>query len=225
MPLKSRVIISLLCCLLLTGCAKTNLISATKFTSYDDFKAGPEDGVALVWARIGLRNADRVRNKLAQYDSVILDRVYVLVEDDSLSDEEIETITTYLTESLINTISPHKQIVDTATEKTLHLSIAISNVETPNPILAVTSSIVPVSLGISVISKITTGEHTNVGSASIELMVSDENNKPLIAAIDRRTGNKDFGTMIDSLDDTKDVIDWWIKRLGETFMQGKTASQ
>ncbi|MFT7681019.1 MAG: hypothetical protein ACI935_000463 [Moritella dasanensis] len=31
--------------------------------------------------------------------------------------------------------------------------------------------------------------------------------------------------MIDSLDDTKDVVDWWIKRLGETFMQGKTASQ
>ncbi|GIC75493.1 DUF3313 domain-containing protein [Moritella sp. F3] len=218
MLLKSRVIISLLCCLFLAGCAKNNFISATKFTSYDDFRAGPEDGVDLVWARIGLRDADRLRNKLQQYDSVILDRVYVLVEDDdSLSDEDISIITTYLTDSLISTISPHKKIVETSTDTTLHLSIAISNVETPNPILAVTSSIVPVSFGISVISKITTGEHTNVGSASIELMVSDENNKPLIAAIDRRTGNKDFGTMIDSLDDTKDVIDWWIKRLGETF--------
>ena len=88
-----------------------------------------------------------------------------------------------------------------------------------------TSSIIPVSFGISVISKITTGNHTNVGSASIEIMVSDENNSPLIAAIDRRSGNKDFGTIIDSLDDTKDVIDWWINRLGETFIQSKTATQ
>jgi hypothetical protein len=79
--------------------------------------------------------------------------------------------------------------------------------------------------GISIISKITTGDHTNVGSASIELMLSDENNKPLIAAIDRRTGNKDFGTMIDSLDDPKDVIDWWIKRLGETFKATKTTTE
>lgn len=56
-------------------------------------------------------------------------------------------------------------------------------------------------------------------------MLSDENNKPLIAAIDRRTGNKDFGTMIDFLDDHKDVIDWWIKRLGETFKATKTTTE
>jgi len=225
MTFKSRYIITLLCFLFLTGCAKQNLFSATKFTSYEDFKAGPEDGVDLVWARIGLRDKTRLQKKLQQYDSVILERVYVLVEDDSLSDEEIKTITAYLTDSLIKTISPYKNIVEKPTDKTLRLSIAISNVETPNPILAMTSSIIPVSFGISVISKITTGNHTNVGSASIELMISDENNKPLIAAIDRRSGNKDFGTLIDSLDDTKDVIDWWIERLADTFMQGNNTSE
>lgn len=225
MFLKSHCLIALIFCFLLAGCAKQNFLSATKFTSYDDFRPGPKDGVDLVWAKIGLRDADRIRNKLQQYDSIILERVYVLVEDDSLSDEEIKIITAYLTDSLINTISPYKKIVDTPTNKTLRLSIAISNVETPNPILAMTSSIIPVSFGISVISKITTGNHTNVGSASIEIMVSDENNSPLIAAIDRRSGNKDFGTIIDSLDDTKDVIDWWINRLGETFIQSKTATQ
>ncbi len=101
----------------------------------------------------------------------------------------------------------------------LRLSIAISNVETPNPILAVTSSLLPVGLGISTISKITTGEHTNVGSATIELLASDANtDKPLFAAIDREAGNKDLSTMIDSLDDAKDAINWWVDRLGQTLV-------
>ena len=74
----------------------------------------------------------------------------------------------------------------------------------------------PVGLGISTISKIVTGEHTNVGKATIELMVSDSTtNQPIIAAIDSRAGNKDFSTMIDSLDDAKDAINWWIDRLGD----------
>ncbi|GAL30923.1 lipoprotein putative [Vibrio variabilis] len=44
--------------------------------------------------------------------------------------------------------------------------------------------------------------------------MSDE---PIIAAIDSRSGNKDFTTMIDSLDDAKDAIDWWVERLGHTL--------
>ncbi|CAE6921470.1 hypothetical protein ACOMICROBIO_GDFFDHBD_02004 [Vibrio sp. B1REV9] len=111
-------------------------------------------------------------------------------------------------------------MVEQPGEKTLRLSIAISNVETPNPVLAVTSSILPVGLGISTISKITTGEHTNVGSATVELLVSDsQTDTPLFAAIDRQAGNKDFSTMIDSLDDAKDAINWWVDRLGVTLSQ------
>ncbi len=86
-----------------------------------------------------------------------------------------------------------------------------SNVETPNPILAVTSSVLPFGLLMSTISKVTTGEHTNVGSASVRLLVSDaQEGTPLFAAIDREAGNKDFSTMIDSLDDAKDAINYWM---------------
>lgn len=116
------------------------------------------------------------------------------------------------------TISPYKAIVDQPTDKTLRLSIALSNIETPNPVLAVTSSVLPFGLAISTISKVTTGEHTNVGSASIELLMSDAvTGKPLFAAIDRQAGNKDLSTMIDSIDDAKDAIDYWIDRLNITL--------
>ncbi|MFM2592076.1 DUF3313 domain-containing protein [Vibrio harveyi] len=215
---KATVVVSL--GFILSGCAGGPVVSATKFTSYKDFRPGPEGGVDLVWARAGLRDATRLKQKMDEYDSVVIDRVMVVVQESELDDEEINELTTYMVDQLKARISPVKKIVDQPGETTLRLSIAVSNVETPNPVLAITSSILPVGLGISTISKITTGEHTNVGSATVELLVSDsESDAPLFAAIDRQAGNKDFSTMIDSLDDAKDAINWWVDRLGVTLSQ------
>ncbi|CAH7164461.1 putative Lipoprotein [Vibrio chagasii] len=134
----------------LFGCAGGPIKTATKFTTYEDFQPGPDGGVDLVWARIGLRDADRLKSKLDDYDSVVIDQIFVLA--------------------------------------------------------------------MSTISKVATGEHTNVGSASVELLVSDaQDGTPLFAAIDREAGNKDFSTMIDSLDDAKDAINYWVERLGDTL--------
>lgn len=149
---------------------------------------------------------------------MVLDRVYVVVDETELSDSDINQLTDHLVRKLKIKLGEYKSIVEKPSSTTLRVSIAISNVETPNPILAVTSSVIPVGLGISTISKITTGEHTNVGKATIELLVSDSmTDEPIIAAIDSRAGNKDFNTMIDSLDDAKDAIDWWVERLGHTL--------
>lgn len=201
------------------SCSSSNPLPTLNFTSYQDFKAGPEGGVDLVWARAGLRNQTRLKNKLAQYDTVVIDRIFVLTsENNSLDDAQIAELTQYLVAQLTEKISPFKPVVDTPQQNSLRLSIAISDVETPNPLLAITSSLLPVGLGISTISKIVTGEHTNVGSATIELLASDANTQqPLFAAIDKETGNKDFLTMIDSLDDAKDAINWWVARLGKTL--------
>ncbi|WP_028863889.1 DUF3313 domain-containing protein [Psychromonas aquimarina] len=217
-----RLVIVSFTALFIFGCAGGKLQHAAKFTSYQDFQAGPEGGVDLVWARIGLRSPERIKAKFDEYDSVIIDRVYVLVDESELEDDQINELTEYMVTRLEDKISAAKRIVNEPSNKTLRLSIAVSNVETPNPILAVTSSILPVGLGISTIAKITTGEHTNVGSATIELLVSDSmTDKPFIAAIDRQTGNKDLGTMIDSLDDAKDAVNWWVDRLGVTLKQWK----
>lgn len=204
--------------LLLAGCASGPLHKATAFTSYQDFSPGPEGGVDLVWAKRGIRDAARLQNTLAEYDSVVIDQVIVVAEEDSLSQEDIDELTGYLVNQITHKISPYKPVVVQPSDHSLRLSIALSNVETPNPILAVTSSVLPFGLAISTISKVATGEHTNVGSASIELLVSDATSgKPLFAAIDRQAGNKDISTMIDSLDDAKDAIDYWVDRLGITM--------
>ncbi|MCC4773747.1 DUF3313 domain-containing protein [Vibrio cyclitrophicus] len=214
----SKLLVLVATSIFLFGCAGGPIITETKFTTYEDFQPGPDSGVDLVWARIGLRDAQRLKSKLNSYDSVVIDQIFVLAEEGTLDPEEIEELIDHMVSCLEAKISPHKAIVGEPTGKTLRLNIALSNVETPNPILAVTSSVLPFGLAMSTISKVTTGEHTNVGSASVELLVSDaQDGTPLFAAIDREAGNKDFSTMIDSLDDAKDAINYWIERLGDTL--------
>ena len=133
-------------------------------------------------------------------------------------DESINELSDYMVMRLKEKISTNKRIVDEPSDSTLRLSIAISNVETPNPILAVTSSVLPFGIGVSTISKLTTGEHTNVGEATIELLVSDSKTaEPIFAVIDRHVGDKDLDNIVDGLSGAKDAIDWWVNRLFVTF--------
>ncbi|NLS14560.1 DUF3313 domain-containing protein [Vibrio sp. SM6] len=204
------------------GCSSAPRFAATQFTQYSDFWPGPRDGVDHVWARVGLREPERLANKLAKYDTVIIEPIIVVKAEKSASEEldadEIAALIQFTEQQLHNKVAQYKSVVKAPTGRTLRLQVALSNVETPNPILAVTSSVLPFGLGISAISKLATGEHTNVGAASIELLVSDaQTDAPLFAVIDRQAGNKDFSTMIDSLDDAKDAIRWWFERLGRTL--------
>lgn len=204
------------------GCSgmKFRSVDSVMFKSFEDFRPGPKGGVDLVWSAKRIWNERSLKRTLKRYDSVIVDQIWVVVDDrsDNLDDEQIKEVTEHMTNSLKEKLGQRVKIVDEPTKTTLRLSIAITNIETPNPVLAVTSTILPVGIGISTISKIITGEHTNVGSARIELLLSDATtNFPLIAAIDKKSGNKDLGTMVDSLDDAKDAITWWVERLGTTL--------
>lgn len=62
-----------------------------------------------------------------------------------------------------------------------------------------------------------------MGSATIEMMISDANTgDPIVAVIDRKAGSKDLSTMIDSTDDARDAIDWWVERIALT-LRGEVA--
>ncbi|OBU14977.1 hypothetical protein AYY19_18320 [Photobacterium aquimaris] len=209
-----------------TGCASNHQILKPKtFETFEDFRLGPKDGVDLVWAKRGIFNQRSLERKIAQYDSILYDQVYIVLDkekSDHLSDDEIIVIKDHFINQL-KALNTTLKVVEKPQQKTLRVTVAITNVQTPNPILAITSSVLPVGLGISTISKVLTGEHTNVGSASMEILVSDATTgEPIIAAIDRRAGNKDLRTMIDSSDDIKDAINWWVKQLSLTLAQYKS---
>ncbi len=219
--------------LLLTGCgAVQDYRNSQMFSSFDDFRPGPEGGSDLIWAQPKIGSVNDLNHILNQYDNVIVDQAWLVLDDktryDNLDDKDIIEVSRYLISQIKQKASQRFKVITQADleqatanddkAKTLRVSVALTNIETPNPILAVTSSILPFGLGISSISKVVTGEHTNVGSATIELMLSDaQTGKPIVAVIDRKAGSKDFSTMIDSTDDAKDAVDWWVERLGATL--------
>ncbi|GGI92947.1 lipoprotein [Shewanella hanedai] len=214
--------------LMLSGCGVIqDYRQSQMFSTFDDFRPGPDGGSDLIWSKRGIKSISDLNGILKEYDSVIVDQVWLVLDDktryDNLSEQEIVEVSEYLIKKIREKASTRFKLVDTPQEKTLRISIALTNIETPNPILAVTSSILPFGLGISTISKVVTGEHTNVGSATIEMMISDATTgAPIVAVIDRKAGSKDLSTMIDSTDDARDAIDWWVERIALT-LKGQVA--
>ncbi|WP_245568321.1 DUF3313 domain-containing protein [Ferrimonas futtsuensis] len=207
---------------ILLGCAATPENNGhALFQGFDDFRPGPPGGVDLVWAGKGINSMETFRDKLKNYNKIKLDQVWVVVDEDyPLDDEQVAELTEYLTQALLERLEGRFTQVETADAQTLRLSLALTNIETPNPILAVTSTLLPVGLGISTLSKVVTGEHTNVGEGTVELLVRDgATGQPLVAAIDRRQGDKDLDNLVDPIAGIKGAIDWWIERLGQTFRE------
>ncbi len=107
-PLKLLLLVAT--SIFLFGCAGGPIKTATKFTSYEDFSAGPDGGVDLVWARIGLRDSQRLKAKLDEYDPVVIDQIFVLAEEGSLEQEDIQELTDHMVARLEEKISPHKRL-------------------------------------------------------------------------------------------------------------------
>ena len=98
---------------------------------------------------------------LDEYDNIIVDQAWLVLDDktryDNLDDTDIVAVSDYLISQIKLKASQRFNVI-TQTEleqatradegtKTLRVSVALTNIETPNPILAVTSSILPFGLG------------------------------------------------------------------------------
>lgn len=215
--------IVLLLWIFLSGCANKPTFDLPLFLdSYDDFRPGPEGGVDLIWISPTVSTYPTIRAAFEKYDNVLLDRIYVVLDESTkehLNEEEITLVTDYLMQQLKERLRHRFQIVNTPGTNTIRISIALSNIETANPILATTSSVLPIGFGISTIAWVATGEHIQTGNATAEVLVSEsQTDAPLIAIIDRRSGNKDFSTITDNTDDVKDAINDWVDQLGNTFL-------
>ena len=208
--------------LLLGACASGDQRQNSGFlTSYDQFRPGPEDGVDRIWTEPGIRTKQDFARLIAPYDAVLVEPVKVFYKNreayDGIEPGELSKLTKKLEQTIRQSLSGKYRIASQPGPKTMRVSMALTNVETPNKLLATTSSILPVGLGISMLSKVTTGEHTNVGSATIEAVFSDSaTGRALFAVMDRKAGNKDLGTIHNPTDDAEDAFRWWGQRLQKT---------
>ncbi len=205
------------------GCApqKALLKEPVLFASLEDFKSGPKDGVDLVWSTGRISDAETLKAALQQYDSLMLDQTWIVVNEKSasqLDDKQILATSQYMINEIKARLGYDFKLVETPTENTLLLSVALTDIETSLPILAATNYLFSDESGSSTVSRIVMGEDVKNRGVTVELLVSDaKTREPLIAVIDKSIVNQDVGTLINSSSDAEKAISLWAERLWTTL--------
>lgn len=214
----------LLFALLLTiGCTvqKATLKKPLTFAALEDYRFGPEGGVDLVWSTKKIRDAETLKTTLQRYDNLILDQTWLVVDKESaskLDDKQILATARYMVEELKARLGHGFKLVDVPDENTLRLSIALTNIESTLPMLAVTRRMLADEPTAARVSRVVIDKQVNSGRVAVELLVSDPRSRePFIAVIDKQFASLDLGTMVASPDGAKDFIVLWADRLWITL--------
>ncbi|MBK19296.1 MAG: DUF3313 domain-containing protein [Rhodospirillaceae bacterium] len=215
--------ILLTCILTLTACT-SNTGPSGFLTSYDGFRSGPKGGVDWFWAPPEIKSEAAFKASIRSYRAVMIDPVWISTKDkknfDGVEQKKLNELASHFRQEIASALGSRYQIVSHPGNGVLRIAIALTGVESPNRLLAATSTFSPFGLGISTIKKLTTGEHSNVGGASMEALVTDaQSGKALFAAIDRQPGSKDLNKIADSLSGAKQAFKWWAERFRRVLTQ------
>ncbi len=209
--------------ILCTGCTAQKLTrqEPVMFASFEDFRSGPEGGVDLVWSTKRISDEASLRATLQKYESLILDQTFVVVDRKTagtLDEKQMLEIPRQMVNAMEDRFGRWFKLVDTPSENTLRLSIALTNTGSSKPFFAEAGGSLPVGLKISTVTRVVAGEQPKDIRAMAELLVSDaRSHEPLIATIDKHFSDKEIGTIIASPDAAKAAISPWVERLWVTL--------
>ena len=189
-------------------------------TSYKGFKPGPKGGVDRIWVNPKFKfPAD-----LAKYRVFYIDPITVYLSKDGqrrgIPVAELNGLSIKFRQLLINAIKGKYYVAQSPGPGVLRFVIALTDVEPSMPVLDTITSVVPVARVLSFLKKQVTGKHTFVGSASVEgVIVDGGTNEPLIAFVDKRTGDKGVFGGVKKMEDVHEAFEWWAKRLRKVLDQ------
>jgi hypothetical protein len=213
-----------LCGLLFASCNTTEQARySTKesgfLKDYSMLKEGGSDEALLLY-----KSSDANWSK---YSKVMIEPVQLWAGDDSdikeLDKKELDNIMSLLTGSLKSSLSKDFQLVDTSGAGTLKIRIALTEGEASEPVTDTLSSIVPITLALTYLSKVATGSHLSVGKASVEFEVLDSmTGERLAAGMDSRYGGKGgVSDKFESWADVKESFKYWGDKLNMRLVELK----
>lgn len=198
---------------LLYGCASAPKETPSGFLqTYPQFQAGPPEGVDQVYTKPGM--------DLSKYRRVMVDEAQFFLSKDAASHglqaSELKELSDTFHRAIFEALGNAYPLVTEPGTDVLRIRLAITNIETSNPAMSGITTVLPVGLAVSVAKKATTGGHTGVGGASMEVEFLDSmTNERLVAAIDTFNGSKMSG--FSKLGATKEAFEFWAKRLRVTL--------
>ena len=174
---------------------------------YSQMKPGGEDRAAQTYVKPGVN--------FKPYTKLMFERVVVALNSSAvgreIDPEVLKEMTDYYQNALQEAVKDGYQIVDKPGPDVLWVRVAITDVAPSNPTANTMSSIVPVGIAVSAVTKATTDANLGTGEAATEIEVLDSVTKErLAAAVDRRQGGK--AAFRGKWEDTKQAFDFWAKR-------------
>ena len=198
-------------------------------TTYEGFKDGPEGGVAKIWINPKLGSVKGIARYQAFFFDPIVVHLSKEMREHAVSATELATLAKKLHEQLTaQVLAGGYQLAPAPGPGVLRFIIALTDVEPSNPTMDKISSVVPMARVFSFIKKEVTGQHSFVGSASVEGVVVDgATNETMIAFTDKRSGDKGVFKDTGSMKDVNEAFKYWSKRLRLVLDQafGKAPAQ
>lgn len=191
----------------IAACAKQVRYSGF-LSSYSGLEKGPKGGADLVYAKEGVF--------FKKYKKIMMDQVVFYFSEDSedkgIQPEEMKALADEFHKKFAEVVGTDYPFTDTPGPDVIRIRTAITNIEESHPGVGVITTVLPQALAISYIKKGVTGEHTGVGSATMEMeMLDSMTNERLATAVDIRSGGKlaswsKYGAV-------KEAFEFWAKRL------------
>ena len=146
---------------------------------YRNLTPAPKGGLAkLRWIKPGV--------DFTKYKKVMVDYVVFALAEDSeykaISGNEMKELGDAASLALVNEINQKHPVVAEPGPEVCRLRMAIVGLKQSNPVLSGITTVVPVSLGISIIKKGTTGAWSGAGATQVEAMILDSLTNDVIAA-------------------------------------------
>lgn len=197
----------------LYGCAATPKVEQTGFIrDAPQFQPGPSDGADQIYIKPG--------TDFSKYRRVMLEEVQFFIKKDAaqsgLQASDLKELSDTFHRAVFEALGTAYPLVSEPGSDVLRIRLAVTNIEPSNPAMSGITTVLPVGLAISAVKKGTTGAHTGVGGASMEVEFLDAmTNERLAVAIDTFNGSKMSG--FTKLGATKEAFEFWGKRLRVTL--------
>jgi hypothetical protein len=186
---------------MLFGCAGSQKRSYSGFLDdYSQLKKGPGD-IDLRYLKAGV--------DFKKYNKVMLDEVAFFLSPESkyqgLKASEVKELSDAFYEIYIETLG--NIFTDKPGPGVVRMRLALTNIERSNPVSGTMTTVVPVGLAVSVVSRGATGEYVGIGSATAEVECLDSlTNERIAAGVDTMQGGKlDVG----ELNPVKSAFKYW----------------
>jgi hypothetical protein len=165
---------------------------------------------------------------LKKYRRVMLDEAQFFLKKDAASQglqaSELKELSDAFHRAIFEALGTAYPLVTEPGNDVLRIRLAITDIQTSNPAMTGITTVLPVGLAVSVVNKATTGGHTGVGGASMEVEFLDSMTSDRLAAgIDTFDGSKMSG--LTKLGATKEAFEFWAKRLRVTLDKAHGVNQ